>query len=109
MSIASKGFGFIPQRESRITKRVEARWSPPDASGACNRPHTPPFGVFLSFRAQSGVSCSVTLEKKREPFLGKAIFSGADTKKYGKRIGATEQAERLPSFRAVHGLGVSKM
>ena len=30
--------------------------------------------------------CSVTLEKKREPFLGKTIFSGAATNKNGKRV-----------------------
>ena len=36
-----------------------------------------------------GLSCSVTLEN-REPFLGKIVFSGAATKKKGKK-GAPEQ------------------
>ena len=35
------------------------------------------------------LSCSVSLEKKREPFLGKIIFSEAATKK--RKKGATEQ------------------
>ena len=50
----------------------------------------------LSPAMQSGVwslSCSVTLEKK-EPFLGKTIFSGAATQKKGKK-GATEQLRSL--------------
>ena len=36
------------------------------------------------------LSSSVTLGKKREPFLGKTFFSGAATQKKGKK-GATEQ------------------
>ena len=41
--------------------------------------------------------CSVTPGKKREPFLGKTIFSGAATKKRGKK-GATEQLSTLPKL-----------
>ena len=34
--------------------------------------------------------CSVTLEKERDPFFGKTIFSGTATNKMGKK-GGTEQ------------------
>ena len=59
-------------------------------TGAENR--NPPYRL-LKIRSQSKLrlSCSVTLGKK-EPFLGKTIFSGAATKKWKK--GATEQLSR---------------
>ena len=40
------------------------------------------------------LSCSVTLGKKGNPFLGRPNFSGAATTKKGKIIGATEQVSK---------------
>ena len=67
--------------EGQLHLVVQARIGVASAHGRAERRFFVPTRFWAPW-----LSCSVTLEKEREPLLGKTIFSGAATKKEGKRV-----------------------